>query len=132
MGYRDSNDAMPGSPSGGGFPAELWSDYMRRALEKTPVRDFPEPTGDYEIVGEPSPEPSEPVVEESPTPDPEPSTPSEEDPSAEESDEALRRELEEALKQAREEAKEQRRKERQEREASEEEDAEIDQASESP
>jgi penicillin-binding protein 1A len=132
MGYRDSNEAMPGSPSGGGFPAELWSDYMRRALEKTPVRDFPEPTGDYEIVGEPSPEPSEPVVEESPTPDPEPSTPSEEDPSAEESDEALRRELEEALKQAREEAKEQRRKERQEREASEEEDAEIDQASESP
>ena len=130
MGYRDSNEAMPGSPSGGGFPAELWSDYMERVLEKTPPKDFPEPSGDYEIVGEPSPEPSLPPVDEepeSPTPDPEPSAPSDEEPSAEESD-ALRRELEEALEQAREEARERRRKQQQEQS----EEAEADEASEAP
>jgi penicillin-binding protein 1A len=69
MGYRDSNQAMPGSPTGGGFPAELWAEYMQRALANTEPHDFPEPSGDFEVVGtapepttapeaEPEPEPS--------------------------------------------------------------------------
>jgi penicillin-binding protein 1A len=80
MGYRDSNEAMPGSPTGGGFPAELWADYMREALEKLPVKAFPQPSGEYEIVSEPSPEASSPpVIEEDPATQepvaPEPSVP---------------------------------------------------------
>lgn len=74
MGYRNSNDPMEGSPTGGGFPAELWSDYMREAVEPLPVADFPQPTGEYEIVGEPSPEPSAPAVVE---PEPAPEAPDE-------------------------------------------------------
>jgi penicillin-binding protein 1A len=116
MGYRDSNDAMPGSPSGGGFPAALWADYMTQALEKLPVRDFPEPSGDYEIIGEPSPEPSSPpVIEEEPVSEvpsePAPSEPTEVaspldelEEQFEEEMEDRRREFEEALEDAQEEA----------------------------
>ncbi len=79
MGYRDSNEAMPGSPTGGGFPAELWAEYMQEALANTEPHDFPEPSGDLEVVGtapepttapEPAPEPTVP-----PPPEPEQSAP---------------------------------------------------------
>jgi len=127
MGYRDSNEAMPGSPSGGGFPAELWADYMEQAHEKLPVRDFPEPSGEFEIVGEPSPEPSarpatDDVVSEAPS-EPEPSTSPEDEPTPldqleeefEEQMEQRQRELEEALEEAREEAERRREELEQER-----------------
>lgn len=58
MGYRDSNEPMVGAPTGGGFPAELWAEYMREALKFTDPRDFPEPSGDFEIVGETAPAPT--------------------------------------------------------------------------
>jgi len=58
MGYRDSNEPMVGSPTGGGFPAELWAEYMREALKFTDPHDFPEPSGDFEIVGEAAPAPT--------------------------------------------------------------------------
>jgi penicillin-binding protein 1A len=138
MGYRDSNEAMPGSPSGGGFPAELWADYMEQAHEKLPVKDFPEPSGEYEIVGEPSPEPSAPpvteeVVSEAPS-KPEPSTSPEDEPSPfdqldeefEEQMEERQRELEEALEEAREEA-ERRREEAEEERRQEEEQQQQEQ-----
>jgi hypothetical protein len=53
---------------------------MREALEKLPVKAFPQPSGEYEIVGEPSPEASPPpVIEEDPATQepvaPEPSVP---------------------------------------------------------
>ncbi|HSK95304.1 MAG TPA: PBP1A family penicillin-binding protein [Euzebyales bacterium] len=98
MGYRDSNEPMPGSPTGGGFTAELWADYMSDALEGVEPKEFPEPSGDYEIVGEPSPEPSAPVVEE-PEPESEPAAAPPEEPSelgesAEEREARLREERE--------------------------------------
>ncbi len=102
MGYRDSNEAMPGAPTGGGFPAELWAAYMSEALGNTDPHDFPEPSGDFEVVGEvapaaprapeptaePDPEPttqqqpSEPAAapEPEPEPAPEPSAPPQQDP----------------------------------------------------
>jgi penicillin-binding protein 1A len=92
MGYRDSNEAMIGAPTGGGFPAELWGEYMREALEFTGPHDFPEPSDDFEIIGEtapapttdaaPAPEddaPDEPLPAE-PAPAPEPSQPPAEPP----------------------------------------------------
>ena len=111
MGYRDSNEAMHGSPTGGGFPAELWADYMQQALENVEPKEFPEPSGEYEIVGEPSPEPSPPpVVEEEPEPtdapepepEPEPSVPADEPsaPTAEELQEELEQRLREELEEA--------------------------------
>jgi penicillin-binding protein 1A len=116
MGYRDSNEAMPGSPTGGGFPAELWADYMSEALENAEPKEFPEPSGDYEIVGEPSPEPSPPPVEDEPDvdekeEDPEPSEPTEDESAPddleqqqEEVEERQREELEERREEAEERA----------------------------
>jgi penicillin-binding protein 1A len=112
MGYRDSNEAMPGSPTGGGFPAELWADYMREALEKLPEKDFPEPSGEYEIIGEPSPEPSSPPVTEDPATQepvaPDPSVPAVEQPNSidqfQRELEQQQRELEKALEEAEKEA----------------------------
>jgi penicillin-binding protein 1A len=90
MGYRNSNRPIAGSPTGGGFPAELWAEYMREALRYTEPRDFPAPTGDYEVFDdaapepevapEPEPEPVEEPVEEQPSepapaPEPEPTQP---------------------------------------------------------
>jgi len=118
MGYRDSNEAMPGSPTGGGFPAELWADYMTEALEKTEPKEFPEPSGEYEIVGEPSPEPlPPPVVEEPSEEEPEPSEPVEEAPSEpqgedfEQRQEELEEEMREELERRREELEERQREE---------------------
>ena len=119
MGYRDSNEAMPGSPTGGGFPAALWADYMSEALEGVEPKEFPEPSGDYEIMGEPSPEPSAPPVAEEPEveEDPEPSEPVEEESSApatdefEESQEELEESLREELERRREELEERQRQE---------------------
>jgi penicillin-binding protein 1A len=67
MGYRNSNEPMVGAPTGGGFPAELWADYMREALKNTEPHDFPEPSGDFEVVGETAPAPT---VEAAPAPEP--------------------------------------------------------------
>jgi penicillin-binding protein 1A len=58
LGYRDSNEPMVGAPTGGGFPAELWGAYMREALQSTAPHDFPEPSGDFEIIGETAPAPT--------------------------------------------------------------------------
>ena len=92
MGHRDSNEPMVGSPTGGGFPAELWGEYMREALKFTDPHDFPEPSDDFEVVGDtapapttdaaPAPEddaPEEPLPSE-PAPEPEPSQPPAEPP----------------------------------------------------
>jgi penicillin-binding protein 1A len=74
MGYRNSNQPIAGSPTGGGFPAELWAEYMREALRFTDPHDFPEPSGDYEIFDDAAPEPE-------PQDEPEPAEPVEEEPS---------------------------------------------------
>jgi len=70
--------------SGGTFPTRLWTDFMRRALEKTPPEAFPEPVyGGKKPEPTPSPEPSAsptpsvtmtppPTTEPSISPDPEP------------------------------------------------------------
>lgn len=80
MGYRDSNEAMPGAPTGGGFPAQLWAEYMTEALENTDPNDFPAPSGDFEVVGESAPAPTtapepQPEPNDEPTIDPQPSAP---------------------------------------------------------
>lgn len=86
MGYRDSNEPMPGSPTGGGFPAQLWAQYMQEALEFTDPTEFPEPSGEFDIVGgsvpaptpapapapAPVPEDEEPAEPQEPEPAPEP------------------------------------------------------------
>ena len=106
MGYRDSNEPMYGSPTGGGFPAQLWADYMQRALKDAEVKDFPEPSGDYDVVGLPAPQPTTPPVVEEPEPEPQPEpepsepapAPPEEQPSEPASDfEEERQELEERI-----------------------------------
>lgn len=78
MGYRDSNEPMVGAPTGGGFPAELWGEYMREALKFTVPHDFPEPSGDFEIVGETAPAPTTdvaPAPEEDAPDEPQPAEP---------------------------------------------------------
>jgi penicillin-binding protein 1A len=120
MGYRDSNDAMPGSPTGGGFPAELWADYMRQALENSRELDFPEPSGEFEVVGEPAPEPP-PAVEPEPSVAPEESESTSEEPSAEDGlEEALEAAGDEIDRQREEAEEERRRREEDQDEASEE------------
>jgi penicillin-binding protein 1A len=50
IGYPDRNDPMTNvhgiSVAGGTFPAEIWRNYMFRAANGTPYRDFQEPAGE--------------------------------------------------------------------------------------
>jgi membrane peptidoglycan carboxypeptidase len=54
---------------GAGYPAQIWTDFMSRALAGLPVEDFPPPAGVGEVVGVPA-APSPPVT---PTAPPSPS-----------------------------------------------------------
>jgi membrane peptidoglycan carboxypeptidase len=55
---------------GGGYPAEIWTEYMEAALKGQPVKDFPDPVYGGEIKHE------APVIKptDEPTPDPNPTT----------------------------------------------------------
>ena len=67
-GRRDGNEGLPSRPTGGGWPATLWGDFMGEALAGVPPDDFPEPQGDLDVVG-PTVEPSETETEETEAPE---------------------------------------------------------------
>ncbi len=75
LGRPEGNEPIPGSPTGGSFPARAWAQFASAALESVPASDFDEPPeiGDAESLEEATPSPSpEETVEPPPTPVDEP------------------------------------------------------------
>ena len=58
MGNVKNNNPMEGEYTGGSLPAQAWAAYMSEAMEGMPVKDWPAPPDDLEVV-RPAP-PSEP------------------------------------------------------------------------
>ncbi|HVM00759.1 MAG TPA: transglycosylase domain-containing protein [Egibacteraceae bacterium] len=87
MGNRDDNRRMPGDPTGGELPAQVWRAFMAKVHANLDVASFPSPGGTLQVVNpSPSPEPTQPscdpgevwssargeCVEASPSPSPSP------------------------------------------------------------
>lgn len=64
MGNRDNRQTMPGEPTGGGLPAEVWRAFMSTVHDSLEVVRFPAPAGSLRIVRpSPSPEPTTPTCD---------------------------------------------------------------------
>lgn len=62
MGNRDDNRRMPGDPTGGDLPAEVWRAFMSSVHSGLEVASFPAPGGSLQVVTpSPSPEPTTPT-----------------------------------------------------------------------
>ncbi|QEV19058.1 transglycosylase domain-containing protein [Streptomyces alboniger] len=62
---------------GASFPAQIWQDYMAKALKGEPVEPFPVPEAIGEVVGETPPPPPSPTATEEPEEEPSSPTPTE-------------------------------------------------------
>ena len=55
MGNRDNREAMPGEPTGGGVPAEMWAAFMEPAHEGLEIGEFPVAPTDLDVLRLPPP-----------------------------------------------------------------------------
>ena len=70
MGNVENRDEMPGRPTGGDLPAELWGDFMDVVMQSLPLVEFPAPSTGLTVTrGSPAPTASEEASEPMSCPD---------------------------------------------------------------